>query len=83
MGRCGLAPDVLLLTRIAAFVAMDTPVMSYQADLMAGEALAMTPEQLQDAIAPIVGSARVMAAGTHIAEVPDIDITAAEPESAG
>ncbi|MEU0939039.1 carboxymuconolactone decarboxylase family protein [Embleya sp. NPDC005971] len=77
--RCGLASDVLVLTRIAALVAMDAPPMSYLAHLRAGAETAMTPEQIQDvlvAIAPVVGTARVMAAAGHIAEALDIEIVA-------
>ncbi|MGR6998255.1 carboxymuconolactone decarboxylase family protein [Yinghuangia aomiensis] len=79
--RCGLTPEALILTRIAALVAMDAPAVSYQAHLQAGIESELTPEQIQDvlvAIAPVVGTARVMAAATHIAEALGIEIAAAE-----
>ncbi|MET7298550.1 carboxymuconolactone decarboxylase family protein [Embleya sp. NPDC005575] len=79
--RCGMAPDTLVLTRIAALVAMDAPPVSYLAHFRAGSATDLTPEQIQDvlvAIAPVVGTARVMAAANHIAKALGIEIAAAE-----
>lgn len=84
--RCGLEPDVLVLTRIAALVAMDAPPMSYTMHLAAGAEMAMTAEQLQDvlvAIAPVVGTARVMAAAGHIGEALGVEITAARQDTMG
>jgi alkylhydroperoxidase/carboxymuconolactone decarboxylase family protein YurZ len=78
--RCGLDADVLVLTRIAALVAMDAPPVSYLAHLKVGTEIAMSPEQIQDvlvAIAPVVGTARVMAAASHIADALGIEIAAA------
>lgn len=69
--RCGLAPDMLILTRIAALVAMDAPPMSYLAHIDPAVKASLTPSQVQDvlvAIAPIVGTARVMSAATHMSE---------------
>ncbi|MFI6582809.1 carboxymuconolactone decarboxylase family protein [Embleya sp. NPDC050493] len=80
--RCGLAPETLILTRVAALVAMDAPALSYLAHFKAGAEAELTPEQIQDvlvAIAPVVGTARVMAAATHIAEALGIEIAAAMP----
>ncbi|WP_406277294.1 carboxymuconolactone decarboxylase family protein [Embleya sp. NBC_00896] len=84
--RCGLAPDTLILTRVAALVAMDAPALSYVAHFKAGAEAELTPEQIQDvlvAIAPVVGTARVMAAATHIAEALGIEIAAAMPAPEG
>ncbi|MYS80464.1 carboxymuconolactone decarboxylase family protein [Embleya scabrispora] len=84
--RCGLAPDTLILTRVAALVAMDAPPMSYLAHFKAGAETDLTPEQIQDvlvAIAPVVGTARVMAAAGHIAEGLGIEIAAAALASEG
>lgn len=79
--RCGFGPEVFILTRMAALVAMDAPPVSYLAHLRAGEETDLTPEQIQDvlvAIAPVVGTARVMSAAGHIAEALGIEIATAE-----
>ncbi|MEY9964263.1 alkylhydroperoxidase/carboxymuconolactone decarboxylase family protein YurZ [Streptacidiphilus sp. MAP12-16] len=82
--RCGLPMDMLILTRIAALAAMDAPPMSYLAHLDPAIKANLTASQLQDvlvAIAPIVGTARVMSAATHIAEALGIVIAVAEAET--
>jgi hypothetical protein len=60
-----LDPRTLMLVRIAALVAVDAPPMSYLANLgIAGE-MDVELEDVQSvlmAVAPIVGSARVVAA---------------------
>ncbi|MFJ9459722.1 carboxymuconolactone decarboxylase [Kitasatospora sp. NPDC101447] len=79
--RCGLAPDMLILTRIAALAAMDAPAVSYLAHLEPAMREHMTAAQLQDvlvAIAPIVGTARVMSAATHITEALGVAIAVAD-----
>ncbi|MFI1585846.1 carboxymuconolactone decarboxylase [Embleya sp. NPDC020630] len=84
MERCGLTPEALILTRIAALVAMDAPPLSYVAHFEAGAATDLRPEQVQDvlvAIAPVVGTARVMAAAGHITKALGIEITASAHES--
>ncbi|BFV60710.1 hypothetical protein KCMC57_up58140 [Kitasatospora sp. CMC57] len=83
--RCGLAPDMLILTRIAALAAMDAPAVSYLAHLEPAMQEHMTAAQLQDvlvAIAPIVGTARVMSAATHITEALGIAIAVADAGNA-
>ena len=84
--RCDLPADILILTRIAALVAVDAPAMSYVAHAGPAAQVEVTPAQVQDvlvAIAPIVGTARVMSAATHIAEALGIIIAAAEEEVSG
>ncbi len=69
--RCSLPADTLILTRIAALAAMDAPVVSYMAHIGPGLRENLTGSQVQDvlvAVAPIVGTARVMAAATRITE---------------
>ncbi|MFE2727419.1 carboxymuconolactone decarboxylase family protein [Kitasatospora sp. NPDC059327] len=82
--RCGLPMDTFLLTRIAALVAVDAPPMSYLAHIgAAADGSDLTAEQLQDvlvAIAPIVGTARVMSAAAHIAEALGLAIAVAESD---
>ncbi|GGY41304.1 carboxymuconolactone decarboxylase family protein [Streptomyces omiyaensis] len=81
--RCGLAPDVLLITRIAALAASDAPPISYAAHIEPGLRAGLTAEQVQDvlvAIAPIVGTARVMTAAGNIAAALGIAIAVADAE---
>lgn len=81
--RCGLAPDMLLLTRIAALAASDAPPISYMAHIGPAMETGITAAQLQDvlvAIAPIVGTARVMTAAGNITAALGIAIAVAEAE---
>ncbi|MEU9133486.1 carboxymuconolactone decarboxylase [Kitasatospora sp. NPDC048540] len=81
--RCGMNADMLILTRIAALVAMDAPAISYLAHMGPAAEANVTPEQLQDvlvAIAPIVGTARVMAAAGHITEALGVAIAVADAD---
>jgi alkylhydroperoxidase/carboxymuconolactone decarboxylase family protein YurZ len=69
--RCGLDGRTLIMTRIAALAAMDAPAVSYAAHVGPAVQTGLTAEHLQDvlvAIAPVVGTARVMAAAGNIAE---------------
>ncbi|SEP96297.1 Carboxymuconolactone decarboxylase family protein [Streptomyces sp. yr375] len=81
--RCGLAPDLLILTRIAALAASDAPPVSYLAHIDPALRTGLTAEQLQDvlvAVAPIVGTARVMTAAGNITAALGIAIAVAEAE---
>ncbi|MEU0117623.1 carboxymuconolactone decarboxylase family protein [Streptomyces bobili] len=81
--RCGMAPDTLVLTRIAALAASDAPPISYAAHIDPAIRGGLTIEQLQDvlvAIAPIVGTARVMTAAGNIATAFGIAIAVADAE---
>ncbi|MFC7263642.1 MULTISPECIES: carboxymuconolactone decarboxylase [Streptomyces] len=82
--RCGLSPDMLILTRIAALVSIDAPPVSYLAHIDPAIKANLTAGQLQDvlvAIAPIVGTARVMSAAAHITEALGFAIAVAEDET--
>jgi alkylhydroperoxidase/carboxymuconolactone decarboxylase family protein YurZ len=82
--RCGMAPDMLMLTRIAALAASDAPPISYAAHIDPALKSGLTAEQLQDvlvAIAPIVGTARVMTAAGNIAKALGIAIAVADAET--
>ncbi|MFF6839971.1 carboxymuconolactone decarboxylase family protein [Streptomyces tanashiensis] len=84
--RCGLAPDMLMLTRIAALAASDAPPISYAAHIEPALRTGVTVEQIQDvlvAIAPIVGTARVMTAAGNIAAALGIAIAVADAEIEG
>lgn len=82
--RCGMDERTLLLTRISALVAMDAPAISYLAHAGAAAQAELTAEEVQDvliAIAPVVGTARVMSASGHIAEAFGFAIAMAEAEA--
>jgi alkylhydroperoxidase/carboxymuconolactone decarboxylase family protein YurZ len=82
--RCGLAPDTFMLTRIAALAAADAPPISYVANLDPAIQAGLTAEQLQDvlvAIAPIVGTARVMTAAGNITKALGITIAVADAQA--
>ncbi|MEK0097850.1 carboxymuconolactone decarboxylase family protein [Streptomyces sp. NPDC056121] len=82
--RCGLAPDMLLLSRIAALAASDAPPISYAAHIDPALKSGLTADQVQDvlvAIAPIVGTARVMTAAGNIATALGIAIAVADAET--
>jgi len=80
MLSAGLDGQSLMLVRVAALVAVGAPPASYLANLAAAESADVDPEQLRGvlvAIAPIVGSARVVAAAGNMMEAFGIAIAAA------
>ncbi|WP_240138260.1 carboxymuconolactone decarboxylase family protein [Streptomyces sp. MUM 178J] len=82
--RCGLDEGTLILTRIAALAAMDAPAISYLAHVDPALKANLTAEQLQDvlvAIAPVVGTARVMSAAGHITKALGFAVAVAETEA--
>lgn len=69
MKASNLDPDTLMLVRIAALVAVDAPPASYVLNLGAAAELGIGEEQVRGvlaAVAPIVGTARVVAATGNI-----------------
>jgi ABC-type enterobactin transport system permease subunit len=71
IARCDLAADELILVRLAALAAVDATPISYLAHVGPSVASGVTIERVQDvlvAVAPIIGTARVMAAAVNIAE---------------
>ena len=79
--RCGLAPDMLILTRIAALAASDAPPISYLAHIDPALRTGLTADKLQDvlvAVAPIVGTARVMTAARNMTAALGIAIAVAD-----
>ncbi|MER6123591.1 carboxymuconolactone decarboxylase [Streptomyces sp. NPDC001795] len=82
--RCGMDEGTLILTRIAALAAMDAPAVSYLAHVGPAIKANLTLEQVQDvlvAIAPVVGTARVMAAAGHITEALGFAVAVAESDA--
>ena len=75
-----------MLTRLAALVAVDAPAMSYLVNVGAAADVGVTVEDVQGvlvAVAPIVGTPRVVSAAGNIAEALDfaIDVAVAEAEA--
>ena len=64
-----LSPRELMLARIAAMVAVDAPPASYLANARPGAASGLNQQDVQDvmiAVAPIVGTAKVVSAGGNM-----------------
>ena len=73
-----------MLVRLAALVAVDARPMSYLAHIGAAAETGVTLEDAQNvlvAVAPIVGTARVMSAAIHITEALGLAIAAFEDDS--
>ncbi len=82
--RCDLPADVLLLVRIAALAAVDARPVSYLAHVGPSIEAGVTVEDVQNvlvAVAPIIGSARVMKAAVNITEALGFVIDVIESES--
>ena len=79
-----LDPGTLMLVRIAALVAIDAPPASYLLNLGVASELGIGAEDIQDvltAIAPIVGTARVVSASGNIMRALGFAIEVAELEA--
>ncbi len=75
--RSGLDPQTFVLVRIAALVAMNASPLSY---LTNTEGVEITKEQVQDvllAVAPLVGSSRVLSAAANITKALGIELEVA------
>ncbi len=78
-----LDPETLMLVRIAALVAVDAPPASYMMNLAAAKDLGIDDDQVRGvlaAIAPIVGTARVVSAMGKIVRALGLAIELAELE---
>jgi 4-carboxymuconolactone decarboxylase len=81
-----LEPDVLMVARIAALVAVDAPPISYLLNLAVAGEVGIDAETVRGvlaAIAPIVGTARVASATGKIAEALEVAIEVAELDEEG
>lgn len=79
-----LDAEALVLTRIAALVAMDAPPASYLLNLGAAGEIGIDAEQIQGvltAIAPIVGTARIASAAGNIGRALGIALELADLEA--
>jgi alkylhydroperoxidase/carboxymuconolactone decarboxylase family protein YurZ len=80
-----LAPRELMLARLAALIAVDAPPASYLANAGAAADSGVTADDLQAvmiAVAPVVGTARVVSAGGKILRALGIAVAVAEAEMA-
>jgi hypothetical protein len=78
-----LSPRELMIARIAALVAMDAPAASYAINAIPAAETDIDLDDVEDvlvAVAPIVGTARVVSAAANIAEGLGIVIALAEAE---
>lgn len=69
--RSGLDPETYVLTRVAALVALDAAPASYLLNIGAADEIGVPPETIRGvlvALAPVVGSARVVSAAGNIME---------------
>jgi hypothetical protein len=78
-----LSPRELMLARLAAMVAVDAPPASYLANAGPSAASGITQQDVQDvmiAVAPLVGTAKVVSAGGNLMRALDMAITVADPD---
>jgi alkylhydroperoxidase/carboxymuconolactone decarboxylase family protein YurZ len=79
-----LAPRELMLARLAALVAIDAPPGSYLANAGIAAGNGITERDLEDvliAVAPVVGTAKVMSAGGNLMRALGIAIAVAEEDT--
>lgn len=80
-----LAPRELMLARMAALIAVDAPSASYLANAGAAADSGVTADDIQGvmiAVAPVVGTARVVSAGGRILSALGVAIAVADAEMA-
>ena len=80
-----LPPRELMLARMAALIAVDAPPASYLANAEAAAGSGVTADDIQAvmiAVAPIVGTARVVSAGGKILRALGLAIAVADSEMA-
>ena len=80
----GLDPQTVVLVRFAALVALDAAPLSYLTHLAVGQEAGINGEQVEDvllALAPLVGSARVVSAGSKIGRALGIAVLGAEADA--
>ena len=78
-----LVPRELMLVRLAALIAADAHPASYLANAGAAEESGVTADDIQAVmigVAPVVGTARVVAAGGHILRALGLAIAVADSE---
>ena len=81
-----LDEQTLMLVRIAALVAVDAPPVSYAMNIEAAGGVGVDAEQVRGvlaAIAPIVGTTRVVSAASSIAGALALELELAELDAQG
>ena len=82
----GLDAQTLMLSRIAALVALDAPPVSYLMNLEAAADVGISADQIRGvlaAIAPIVGTARIASATASIVGALAVELEVAEMDAYG
>jgi hypothetical protein len=77
LAECELEPDALLMVRLAALAAVDAGPASYLLHIGPAAEASVTLEDVQNvlvAVAPIIGTARIMSAAINIAEALELAI---------
>ena len=77
----GLDEQTLMLVRIAALIAVDAPPASYLLNLSVAGERGVDEAQVQGvlaAVAPIVGTPRIVAAGANLVKALDLKLDLAE-----
>jgi alkylhydroperoxidase/carboxymuconolactone decarboxylase family protein YurZ len=77
LARTDLDPRTLMIARIAALVAVDAPVGSYFLHIGPAAEVGLTVDDVEDvlvAVAPIVGTPRLLSSARKIAEAFDLAI---------
>ena len=72
-----LDAESVMLVRLAALVALDAPPLSYLVHLVAGDELAVDQGKVEEVflvLAPLVGSARIVSAGSKMARAVGIAV---------
>jgi alkylhydroperoxidase/carboxymuconolactone decarboxylase family protein YurZ len=85
LARSSLDPRELMLVRIAALIAVDAPPASYLANAGAAQESGVTGDDLQGvmiAVAPVVGSPKVVAAGGKILRALGLAVAVADADLA-
>jgi len=80
-----ISPRDFVLARLAALIAVDAPPVSYLANAPAVEEAGLTADDIAGimiAVAPVVGTPRVVAASGHILRALGIAITVADADLA-
>ena len=83
-GHNSLPARELMLARIAALIAMDAPPASYLTNAGVAADVGITAEDIQGvmiAVAPVVGTARVVAAGGNVLRALGFAIAVADAEA--
>lgn len=82
--RADLDPATLMMIRLAALVAVGAPPLSYLLNLETADAVGVTKQQAEAvliAIAPIVGTTRVVAAAGGLVEGLGLQLAFGDPEA--